>query len=80
MDRHLTYVAMTRHRDGVQLYASQEEFSGRHAGQRLAPGRLLEHGRAPYENNPKNRNSYFVTLEDDRGSSRRSAASISNGR
>jgi Ti-type conjugative transfer relaxase TraA len=26
MDRHLTYVAMTRHRDGVQLYASQDEF------------------------------------------------------
>ena len=27
MDRHLTYVAMTRHRDGVQLYAAQDEFS-----------------------------------------------------
>ncbi len=26
MDRHLTYVAMTRHRDGVGLYASQAEF------------------------------------------------------
>ncbi|HEY5331560.1 MAG TPA: hypothetical protein VIJ79_16900, partial [Acidobacteriaceae bacterium] len=26
MDRHLTYVAMTRHRDEVQLYASREEF------------------------------------------------------
>ena len=26
MDRHLTYVAMTRHRDGVQLYAGQDEF------------------------------------------------------
>lgn len=32
MDRHLTYVAMTRHRDAVQLYASTEEFAG------LAPG------------------------------------------
>ena len=28
MDRHLTYVAMTRHRDGVQLYAGQDEFRG----------------------------------------------------
>ena len=28
MDRHLTYVAMTRHRDGVQLYAGQDEFHG----------------------------------------------------
>jgi len=26
MDRHLTYVAMTRHRDGARLYASKEEF------------------------------------------------------
>ena len=28
MDRHLTYVAMTRHRDGAQLYAGQDEFKG----------------------------------------------------
>lgn len=28
MDRHLTYVAMTRHRDGVELHASREEFKG----------------------------------------------------
>lgn len=27
MDRHMTYVAMTRHRDGVQLYAGRDEFS-----------------------------------------------------
>ena len=27
MDRHLTYVAMTRHRDGAALYASREEFA-----------------------------------------------------
>jgi hypothetical protein len=27
MDRHLTYVAMTRHREAVQLYAGREEFS-----------------------------------------------------
>ncbi|GAN81123.1 Ti-type conjugative transfer relaxase TraA [Acidocella aminolytica] len=27
MDRHLTYVAMTRHRDGVLLYAGRDEFS-----------------------------------------------------
>ena len=64
MDRHLTYVAMTRHRDGVQLYASQAEFAGRNAG------RLIEHGRAPYQNDPKNRASYFVTLEGDGGQRR----------
>ncbi|MDW5318410.1 Ti-type conjugative transfer relaxase TraA [Rhizobium sp. PL01] len=61
MDRHLTYVAMTRHRDGVELYASAEEFSDRKAG------RLVEHGTAPYENTPGNRDSYFVTLENDKG-------------
>jgi len=27
MDRHLTYVAMTRHREAVQLYAGRDEFS-----------------------------------------------------
>lgn len=61
MDRHLTYVAMTRHRDGAQLYAGADEFADRHAG------RLVEHGSAPYQNDPKNRDSYFVTLENDRG-------------
>lgn len=61
MDRHLTYVAMTRHRDGAQLYAGMDEFSDRNAG------RLVEHGTAPYQNDPKNRDSYFVTLENDRG-------------
>jgi len=28
MDRHLTYVALSRHRDGATLYGSREEFSG----------------------------------------------------
>ena len=64
MDRHLTYVAMTRHRDGVQLYGSQAEFAGRNAG------RLIEHGRAPYNNDPRNGASYFVTLEGDGGQRR----------
>ncbi|MGI8387924.1 Ti-type conjugative transfer relaxase TraA [Brucella anthropi] len=62
MDRHLTYVAMTRHRDGVQLYAAQDEFS--HAG------RLVDHGAAPYEHDPKNSDSYFVTLENAKGEQR----------
>ena len=59
MDRHLTYVAMTRHRDGVQLYADIKEFA--------SAGRLVDHGVAPYENHPQSRESYFVTLEDDKG-------------
>ena len=61
MDRHLTYVAMTRHRDGAQLYASAEEFIDRNAG------KLVEHGAAPYEHKAGNRESYFVTLESAKG-------------
>ncbi|CAH1647944.1 MULTISPECIES: Ti-type conjugative transfer relaxase TraA [Chelatococcus] len=67
MDRHLTYVAMTRHRDGAQLYAAHDEFADRHAGQTLASGRLVEHGVAPYEHQQGNSQSYFVTLENDKG-------------
>ncbi|MBB3811523.1 Ti-type conjugative transfer relaxase TraA [Pseudochelatococcus contaminans] len=62
MDRHLTYVAMTRHRDGAQLYAAQDEFS--HAG------RLVEHGAAPFEHKEGGSKSYFVTLENARGEQR----------
>ena len=61
MDRHLTYVAMTRHKDDVQLYAALGEFTDRRAGQ------LVEHGVAPFENRPEGRDSYFVTLEADSG-------------
>ncbi|AUC13011.1 Ti-type conjugative transfer relaxase TraA [Rhizobium sp. Y9] len=62
MDRHLAYVAMTRHRDSVQLYADITEFSN--------AGRLVDHGVAPYEHNPQSRDSYFVTLENDKGDQR----------
>lgn len=62
MDRHLTYVAMTRHRDGMQLYAAQDEFTN--------AGRLVEHGAAPFEHDPQKSGSYFVTLENDKGERR----------
>lgn len=68
MDRHLTYVAMTRHRDGVQFYAAQDEFTN--AGQTLAAGRLVEYGAAPFEHDPQKSGSYFVTLETDQGQQR----------
>jgi Ti-type conjugative transfer relaxase TraA len=79
MDRHLTYVAMTRHRDAVTLYANEAEFIGEGSGQRTGQvrdrrgevasvsGRLVEHGSAPFEHKLGNRESYFVTLEDARG-------------
>ncbi len=59
MDRHLTYVAMTRHRDSVQLYADIKEFA--------KAGRLVDHGIAPYGHNREARENYFVTLENDKG-------------
>ncbi|MFB4374707.1 Ti-type conjugative transfer relaxase TraA [Agrobacterium sp. CR_3] len=62
MDRHLTYVAMTRHRDSVQLYADSQEFT--------KAGRLVDHGAAPYEHNRQARENYFVTLENDKGDQR----------
>ncbi len=62
MDRHLTYVAMTRHRDSVQLYADIQEFAN--------AGRLVDHGVAPYEHHRQARENYFVTLENDKGDQR----------
>jgi Ti-type conjugative transfer relaxase TraA len=67
MDRHLTYVAMSRHRHDVQLYADGEEFASRRHEQVAAQGKLVEHGTAPYEHKASNRDSYFVTLENAKG-------------
>ncbi|CAN7615107.1 Ti-type conjugative transfer relaxase TraA [Devosia sp. LjRoot3] len=60
LDRHLTYVALTRHRDAAQLYVGLNEFTNR-------GGILVDHGEAPYENKPENRKSYFVMLETSEG-------------
>lgn len=60
MDRHLTYVALTRHRDAARLYVGMNEFTRR-------GGVLVDHGEAPFENKPENRESYFVTLETGEG-------------
>ncbi|GHD21169.1 Ti-type conjugative transfer relaxase TraA [Tianweitania populi] len=65
MDRHLTYVAMTRHRDGVKLYAAGDEFSKSGPGSQA--GKLVQHGVASYEQKAGNRDNYFVTLENDQG-------------
>lgn len=67
MDRHLTYVAMSRHRHDVQLYADAQEFASRRNDQVVMQGKLVEHGAAPYEHMAGNANSYFVTLENAKG-------------
>jgi len=64
MDRSLAYVGMTRHREAATLFAGADDFTDRRAG------RLVEHGEAPYENDPQNRPSYFATLENDKGDRR----------
>lgn len=64
LDRHLTYVAMTRHREAAELYVGIEEFVNRRGGV------LVDHGVAPYENDPNNRDSYFVTLSSGDGQER----------
>ncbi|MGO4440997.1 Ti-type conjugative transfer relaxase TraA [Rhizobium sp. RAF56] len=56
LDRHLSYVAMTRHRETAELYVGLEEFAQRRGGV------LIGHGEAPYEHKSGNRNSYYVTL------------------
>ncbi len=60
LDRHLTYVAMTRHRNDAKLYVRLGDFT------RMG-GILVDHGVAPYENKPGNRDSYFVTLANGEG-------------
>lgn len=67
MGGHLTYVAMTRHRDGAQLYVDGQEFTNARADQMLAQGKLMEHGAAPYKHKEGNSQSYFVTLENAKG-------------
>ncbi|WP_159952355.1 Ti-type conjugative transfer relaxase TraA [Rhizobium sp. 18065] len=64
LDRHLTYVAMTRHREAAELHVGMEEFTNRRGGI------LVEHGVAPYEHKLANRDSYFVTLEHGDGQQR----------
>lgn len=61
LDRHLTYVAMTRHREAAELYFGIDEFTSRRGGI------LVGHGVAAYEHKPEDRDSYFVTLESGAG-------------
>jgi Ti-type conjugative transfer relaxase TraA len=61
MDRSLTYVGMTRHREAATMFAAKDDFTDKRAGT------LLSHGSAPYEHDPKNATSYFVSLQNTAG-------------
>ena len=41
--------------------------AARFQNNRVHVGKILEHGQAPYENNPTNASSYFVRLQTERG-------------
>ncbi|SQU05686.1 putative DNA primase protein [Escherichia coli] len=62
MGRQLAYVGMTRHKEQATMYAGADDF--------VALGKLVAHGAAPYEHDAKNRQSYFATLENDKGEQR----------
>ncbi|KAA9371169.1 Ti-type conjugative transfer relaxase TraA [Ochrobactrum quorumnocens] len=64
MDRHLTYVAMTRHRYGAELYAALDAFV--QPDKLRQSGRLIENGKAPFKHCASEELSYFVTLEEER--------------
>lgn len=50
--------------------AEAERETAQTKAQEAGYSRLVEHGPAPYENNPRSRQSYFVTLENDKGEPR----------
>ena len=58
----VSYTHLDVYKRQVQLYAAQDEFTN--------AGRLVEHGAAPYEHDPQKSDSYFVTLENDKGEQR----------
>ncbi|OYX71914.1 MAG: Ti-type conjugative transfer relaxase TraA [Rhizobiales bacterium 24-66-13] len=79
MDQHLTYVAMSRHRDRADLYAAQEDFEPRgewgrkprvdHAGG--VTGELLEIGQAKFREGEDVAPSPYADVRADNGSTHR---------
>lgn len=79
MDQHLTYVAMSRHRDRADLYAAQEDFEPRsewgrkpridHAGG--VTGELVEIGQAKFREGEDVAPSPYADVRADDGSTHR---------
>lgn len=75
MDRHLTYVAMTRHRQRVDLYAAREDFAlrlpwdeRRRVNQRAGvTGELIDVGQAKFREGADVSPSPYVDLRTDEG-------------
>jgi len=79
MDQHLTYVAMTRHRDRADLYAAKEDFEPRSEWGRKArvdhaagvTGALVAVGQAKFRDGEDVALSPFADVRTDDGSTRR---------
>ncbi|MEP9356346.1 Ti-type conjugative transfer relaxase TraA [Xanthobacter sp. KR7-65] len=79
MDQHLTYVAMTRHRDRADLYAAQEDFVPRGGWGRMprvdhaagVTGELVAIGQAKFRDGEDVAPSPFADVRTDDGSTRR---------
>ena len=61
LDRHLSYVALTRHREDLKLYSGTESLQSK------LSGRLVGYGNARFDNRPENAMSYYATLENQAG-------------
>jgi Ti-type conjugative transfer relaxase TraA len=68
-DRHLAYVALTRHRKTVTLYAASDDFENRTRIDHVSgvTGKLIDAGLARFGDDPGARLAAFVDLEDAAG-------------
>ncbi|MDF1600343.1 Ti-type conjugative transfer relaxase TraA [Mesorhizobium sp. YIM 152430] len=68
-DRHLTYVALTRHRDEVQLYAGADEFKRSVRVDHAAgvTGQMIDAGEARFHDREDARPTPYVDLRDPSG-------------
>ncbi|MCA1409080.1 MobA/MobL family protein [Ensifer sp. IC3342] len=79
MDQHLTYVAMTRHRDRADLYAAREDFEAKPDWGRTArvdyiagiTGELIKEGLAKFRDADDVEESPYVDVSSDDGATHR---------
>lgn len=72
-DRHLSYVALTRHRESVELYASADEFKRYSRVDHMAgiTGKMVDAGMAKFREGEDVAPSPYVDLQDQKGSTHR---------
>lgn len=72
-DRHLSYVALTRHRESVELYASADEFKRYSRVDHMAgiTGKMVDAGMAKFREGEDVAPSPYVDLQDRNGTTHR---------